>query len=183
MPKSDDRFYLMEFRNRPVMYGDIGSLLRIQGLVVGGGGTFAFLLLPGTDLPTVGNTYMLTEEEWSDYIRRSDDPEILVGTPKVFQRKIRWEISGAIQQKVWAADGFACMYCQRKMGKVLLTIDHFVPLELGGVNDVTNFLTACKPCNKDKGSQHPSEWLELERSFRTLTFIQYREYLKGRNIS
>lgn len=180
MPKSDDRFYLMEFRNRPVLYGDIGSLLRIQGLVVGGGGETAVLLLPSTGImnPVSGGIYELSEEEWSDFIRRSDDPEILVGPAKVFQRKVRWEISGAIQQKIWAADGFECMYCGKKMGQVLMTIDHFIPLELNGANDTTNFLTACKPCNKDKGSQDPKEWCKLKG----IDFEALVDYLKHRKI-
>ena len=33
---SDSRFYQLEFRHRPVLKGDVGSLLQIQGLVVGG---------------------------------------------------------------------------------------------------------------------------------------------------
>jgi 5-methylcytosine-specific restriction endonuclease McrA len=40
-----------------------------------------------------------------------------------------------VQQKVWAADGFQCVYCGAKMGETLLTVDHFVPLELGGANE------------------------------------------------
>jgi hypothetical protein len=185
---SDDRFYLMEMRNRPVLYGDIGSLIRIEGLVVGGGGNEkAILMLPdisppsgiypaGTKLP------IMTAEDWSDFIRRSDDPEILVGLPKIFQRKLRYEISGAIQQKIWAADGFKCIYCGVKMGDRLMTIDHFIPLELGGKNDVTNYLTACKKCNKDKGSQDPKEWI-LSKEWEAENLYQHLvEYLERRVI-
>lgn len=174
---SDDRFYLMEFRNRPVKYGDIGSLLKISGILVTGGGSAAVLRLPGI---TINNCEMisLTEEEWSDFIRRSDDPEILVGPAKVFQRKLRWEISGAIQQKIWAADNFQCKYCGKLMGQAKLTIDHFVPLELGGRNDVTNYLTACASCNKDKGSEDPLSWCARKGVDATVL----AEYLKGRKI-
>lgn len=169
MPSSDDRFYLLEMSNRPVKYGDIGSLVRIEGVLIGGGGAHQLCVLPGTDVSGIWATHELSIEEWSDFIRRSDDPEILVGPkpngsqatlPKIFQRKLRWEISGAVQQKVWTADGFMCVYCHRRMGDVLMTVDHFVPLELGGKNDVTNYLAACKPCNKSKGSQHPEQWLK-----------------------
>ncbi len=51
------------------------------------------------------------------------------------------------------------MYCDKKMGDVQLTIDHFVPLELGGKNDQTNYLSACRKCNKDKASIHPVNYL------------------------
>jgi hypothetical protein len=187
---SDDRFYLLEFRNRPVLYGDIGSLLRIEGVVVGGGGASAVLLLPGLgEEINQAPIHRLTIEDWSDFIRRSDDPEILIGPkpngsnatlPKIFQRKLRYEISGAVQQKVWAADGFQCVYCGRKMGNVLMTIDHFIPLELGGANDVTNFVSSCKPCNKSKGSQDPKVWLTKSECFGTAEDVQ--KYLRNRKI-
>jgi HNH endonuclease len=185
---SGDRFYLLEFRNRPVLYGDIGSLLRISGLLLTGGGASIVLTLPGTvqvlkesavDGKASFPMQELDTEEWSDFIRRSDNPEILVGLPKTFQRKVRYEISGAIQQKVWAADGFECMYCGAKMGQHLLTIDHFIPLELGGANDVTNFVTSCRRCNKDKGSEAPEVWMEGNR-FRSYKVIA--NYLKDRVI-
>lgn len=164
---SGDRFYLMKFNNRDVQYGDVGSLLKIEGIVVGGNGASAVLLLPSSSFPNGGNvTFVhLNDEEWSDFIHRSDDPEILTGgpdgnLPKIFQRKLRYEISGAVQQKVWAADGFKCMYCGRKMGEVQLTIDHLFPLEHGGENEPSNYLSACRKCNKDKGSENPKSWCE-----------------------
>jgi len=166
MSNSGDRFYLLEFRNRPVQYGDIGSLLKIEGIVVGGSGVQAVLLLPSaTQKPDNCHLINLTDEEWSDFIHRSDDPEILVGgpdgnTPKIFQRKLRYEISGAVQQKVWAADGFKCMYCGQPMGKVQLSVDHFLPLELGGKNDPSNYISACRKDNKDKGSEDPVKWCQ-----------------------
>lgn len=190
MPKSDDRFYLMEMRNRPVLHGDIGSLVRIEGVVVGGGGSQAVLLLPGMNQkPESCSIKELTVEEWSDWLQRSDNPEILVGLsldggaplPKIFHRKLRYEISGAVQQKVWAADNFRCVYCGRKMGEVLLTIDHFMPLELGGKNDISNYLTACKPCNKDKGSEDPGEWLKRRHSSSHVSDFQL--HLKNRKIN
>lgn len=173
---SDDRFYLLEFRNRPVKYGDIGSLLKISGLVVTGGGAAAILALPGHgDAVRNGSkVFELSLEEWSDFIWRSDNPEILVGLAKTFQRKARYDISGAVQQRIWAADGFECQYCGVEMGKQLLTIDHFIPLEEGGENNARNYLTACKPCNKDKGSQHPREWKDQATYERLSSYLTAR---------
>ena len=183
MAASGDRFYLLEFRDRPVLYGDIGSNLRISGLVVTGGGAAAVLMLPGhlgalKEACPIGEDSCvreLTLEEWSDFIRRSDDPEILVGLPKIFQRKVRYDISGAVQQKVWAVDGFKCMYCGAKMGNALLTIDHFMPLELGGENAITNYLTACRACNKLNGNSHPTEWPGPRRYETLKRYIESRE--------
>jgi hypothetical protein len=160
MPKSDDRFYLLKFNRRPCFYGDIGSILKIRGIVVAGEATSAILMLPdisGFDLNNIP-AYTLTLEEWSDFIHRSDDPEILIGPSKIFQRKLRYEISGAVQQKVWSADSFTCVYCHRRMGEVQLSVDHFIPLENGGKNDPSNYVSACRKCNKSKGGNDPIVW-------------------------
>ncbi len=80
--KSDDRFYLLEFTNRPARWGDVGSLLRLQGVVIGGGGTGAVLMLPGT-MPKIGeagwsaNWLELSLEEWSDWLQASDSLKFL----------------------------------------------------------------------------------------------------------
>ncbi len=190
--KSDDRFYLMEMSNRPVMYGDIGSLIRLEGVVIGGGGAQAVLMLPGSETVFGAKYYHLTLEEWSDWLTRSDTPEILIGPsltgpqgaslPKIWHRKLRYEVSGSIQQRIWAADNFQCVYCGARMGKVLMTVDHFWPLENGGVNNETNFVSACRPCNKSKGSQAPDEWL-VTRPNAVHTFETLKAYLANRKIS
>jgi len=193
MPKSDDRFYLMKLSGRPALYGDIGNLVRINGIIVGSDSDAMCLFLPDT-MPDICcndtdiNFKELTVDEWSDFIQRTDDPEILVGPkpngqgatiPKIFHRKLRYAISGAVQQKIWAADGFKCLYCAVPMGKTLLTIDHWRPLELGGDNNEFNFVTACKRCNKEKGNRDPEEFCKK----RGLDFAVIEEYLKNRKLS
>jgi uncharacterized short protein YbdD (DUF466 family) len=122
--------------------------------------------------------YTLTNEEWTDFLKRTDDPEVLVMPEKAFHRKLRYQISGHVQQKVWAADGFQCVFCHQPMGKMQLTIDHWVPLELGGVNDTSNYLSVCRKENKDKGSMPPQDWCKLKG----YDFDFYVEYLKNRVI-
>jgi hypothetical protein len=172
------RFYMMETANgRPALWNDIGSEINITGIVVSTGKDSRVLLLPGVPEPSVGMIEELTVEEWSEFIRRSDDPEILAGNPKIFQRKLRFQISGEVQQKIWAADGFKCMYCGIPMGQRLMTVDHFIPLELGGDNDTSNYLTACRKCNKKKGNKHPADFLEQH------VVSALYEYLKRRSKS
>lgn len=177
---SESRFYQLAMRNRPVLQGDIGSLIRIDGLVVGGGGARAILMLPsaGNDATCDVPVLDLSPEEWTDFLQRSDVPEILVGPAKAFHRKSRYEISGLVQQRVWAADGFKCVYCGRKMGDVQLSVDHLIPLEQGGVNDTSNYLSACRRCNKDKGSEDPRTWCERKG----IDFDRLVAYLAARPI-
>jgi hypothetical protein len=176
---SSDRFYQLELRHRPVLHGDIGSLLKIEGLVVGGEGAQAVLLLPSFSFgeKLSKNVFQLSEEEWTDFLQRSDTPELLM-PGKAFHRKVRYEISGAVQQKVWVADGFKCMFCGAKMGNSQLTIDHFEPLESGGKNDPSNYLSACRKCNKDKGGMKAIDWC----TFKGLEYDFFVEYLRTRKL-
>lgn len=181
---SGERFYLLELTHRPAVYGDLGNILKIQGLVIGGEGAQAILMLPGDVLwgenkwPEGANVHTLSLEDWTDFLARTDNPEILIMPGKAFHRKVRYEISGAVQQKIWVADGCKCMFCGARMGKSPLSIDHFFPLETGGKNDPTNFLTACKGCNKKKGSMDPQDWCKLQG----LDFDFFVEYLANRNL-
>jgi hypothetical protein len=67
---SGDRFYELELRHRPAFWGDIGSILKIEGLVVGGEGAQAVLLLPsfafGEKLSK--NVFQLSEDQWSEWL-------------------------------------------------------------------------------------------------------------------
>lgn len=176
---SGDRFYMLDLRHRPALWGDVGSLLKIEGLVIGGEGAQVTFMLPGTAWDNLGHRYFPSVEHWTDWLQRSDNPEILVqgSLEKVFHRKLRYEISGAVQQKVWVADGCKCLYCGRPMGEVQLTIDHWLSLEEGGKNDTSNYLSCCRACNKSKGAMSPRDWCKL-KNLDYDTFVQYLENRK-----
>lgn len=182
---SGDRFYQLALSHRPALWGDVGSLLKIEGIVIGGEGVQSVFMLPDCRLDISASYHRLTTEEWSDWLQRSDNPEILVpnpdgsaSLPKIFHRKLRYEISGAVQQKVWVADGYKCMYCGKKMGEVQLTIDHFIPLEMGGKNDPSNYLSACRKCNKDKGGLAPGAFC----TSRGIGYLGLVAYLQDRKL-
>lgn len=52
-------------------------------------------------------------------------------------------------------DDFQCRYCHAK--DVPLTIDHVIPLALGGTDKPDNLVAACQPCNAGKSSMSPAE--------------------------
>jgi len=163
------RFYQVELTERPAFWDDLGERITLSGIILEGDGVRVTVLLPGARTPEEAmreaisqTTIRPTAEEWSELIQCSDDPKIIeldpTGGVKAIHRKLRFAISGVIQQKVWARDEYRCQYCMRRMGVVQLTIDHLMPLELGGANDTTNYLSACRKCNKRKGNIHPVEW-------------------------
>lgn len=161
---ANDRFYEIKLSNRPAFWGDLGNRLQISGLVLEGEDTQCIVLTPDSSITSLDSIEIITPDsgEWWDIIRVSDDPAIFeldeTGGIKAVHRKVRYQISGVVQQKVWARDGFICRFCYRQMGEVQLTVDHFQPLELGGANDGSNYISACRKCNKRKGNKSPEDW-------------------------
>ena len=165
-----NKFYLDQYPTNPArqpVWADVGNLLKISGVLVQGMGVNLILMLPSGNVASFAQPPEMRRpglEEWSEFIRRTDDPEQFAldadGFTKILQRKAASAISGAVQQSVWARDNFECVFCGRRMGDpyTVLSIDHWVPLELGGKNDTSNYLTACTRCNKDKGSLPPETY-------------------------
>jgi 5-methylcytosine-specific restriction endonuclease McrA len=49
-----------------------------------------------------------------------------------------------------------CAYCGKSRQQ--LTMDHVVPLKLGGAHDVRNVVPACRRCNFSKGAKRLEDW-------------------------
>jgi len=62
---------------------------------------------------------------------------------------------------IYHRDGFCCVYCGAAGEEhgVGLTLDHLVPVELGGSNDPSNLVTACAHCNSAKQALTTRGWL------------------------
>lgn len=52
-----------------------------------------------------------------------------------------------------------CLYCNKQ--STSMTVDHVVPLKLGGTNELSNLVPACSDCNLSKG--HKDVWLWWQR--------------------
>ncbi len=57
--------------------------------------------------------------------------------------------------EILKAYNYECAYC----GNPYESMDHYIPFKLGGANVKDNVVPACWPCNKDKSSKHPIDWL------------------------
>ncbi|NOY94390.1 MAG: HNH endonuclease [Deltaproteobacteria bacterium] len=56
------------------------------------------------------------------------------------------------RENVLRRDGYTCAYCGSQPAHRELTLDHVVPRSRGGETRWENVVTACRPCNNDKGS-------------------------------
>lgn len=60
--------------------------------------------------------------------------------------------------EVLRRDGHRCRYCGRNVDDgATLTVDHVVPTALGGSDDPSNLVAACRDCNAGKASTGPDE--------------------------
>jgi 5-methylcytosine-specific restriction endonuclease McrA len=77
-------------------------------------------------------------------------PEIVILSlydkiPKVNYRYTR--------ERVFQRDNFTCGFCNKKVKRTELTIDHIFPKSKGGETSWTNTITACTKCNLKKGNK------------------------------
>lgn len=61
----------------------------------------------------------------------------------------------ALRLLVFRRDGFVCGYCG---SNDKLEADHIVPVASGGPSILSNLMTACRKCNRSKGSKSLERW-------------------------
>ncbi len=64
-------------------------------------------------------------------------------------------VSKRTRFEVLRRDELTCRYCRSRDNA--LTVDHVVPVALGGSDDPSNLVAACKDCNAGKASASPDE--------------------------
>jgi hypothetical protein len=70
----------------------------------------------------------------------------------------RGKIPRALREEIYRRDEYKCQFCGAEPGQERLTIDHLVPLALGGVDEKTNYVTSCKDCNELKAAMPLTEF-------------------------
>ncbi len=68
-------------------------------------------------------------------------------------------VSKRTRYEVLRRDNHTCRYCGRRPPEVELTVDHVVPVSLGGSDAPSNLVAACKDCNAGKTSSSPDSQL------------------------
>ena len=163
--------------DKPFHLENFGNILKMSGVVFTGESESVLIMLPGNPMIDESDRGELTLEDWGTLVSHLDDPKWFEDNDinKPMHRKVRSAISGAVQQQIWVRDNLRCMYCGKGMGVIQLTVDHFVPLELGGKNEMSNYLSACRACNKEKAAMHPRDYC-MDKN---LDYKGLEQYLKG----
>lgn len=67
-------------------------------------------------------------------------------------------VSKRVRYEVLKRDGYTCKYCGTTADDgAKLTVDHVIPRTLGGSNDPSNLVAACRDCNYGKASTSPDD--------------------------
>lgn len=82
-------------------------------------------------------------------------------------RRLRFEIL--------RRDGHTCRYCGAKAPDVTLTVDHVIPVALGGGDEPSNLVTACAACNGGKSSVPADATIVEDVDATALRFAQAME--------
>lgn len=64
-------------------------------------------------------------------------------------------VSKSLRMEVMRRDNHTCRYCGAAAPDVKLTVDHVMPTTLGGSDEPSNLVTACRDCNAGKSSTPP----------------------------
>lgn len=84
-------------------------------------------------------------------------PHLASNRPNGYQRR-------ALRRKLLAGRRFAaCHYCRFVMHRKELTMDHMIPVFLGGESVLSNLVLACRPCNEAKGRTPYAEFVDARR--------------------
>jgi hypothetical protein len=67
----------------------------------------------------------------------------------------RRAISKRLRYEVLRRDNHTCRYCGGTAPDVALTVDHVTPVALGGSDDPSNLVAACRDCNSGKSATPP----------------------------
>lgn len=79
-------------------------------------------------------------------------------------------VSKRLRYEILRRDNHTCRYCGAQAPDVPLTVDHVVPVALGGPDEASNLVAACKDCNAGKSSTNPGAPLVDDVSMRALAW-------------
>lgn len=88
-------------------------------------------------------------------------------TPKIKRPSSNGDRRWRDAHSLAARDGWNCVFCGDVLDAETATIEHFLPVSMGGPNHLSNKGLACKPCNAEAGHMSVAEKVNLALSKRT----------------
>jgi len=145
---------------------DVGDKIGMTGAVFSdNNGTALLCMFPTQPQPAKVEPLLMDLDEWTRFLRQCDvqETEVLVKDKasgdlvKAILRKSQRTIEQRVSWAVFKRDFYHCRYCAAD--GVPLTVDHLICWEDGGPSIEENLVSACRPCNKNRGNIEYSEWL------------------------
>jgi hypothetical protein len=81
-------------------------------------------------------------------------------------------VSKRLRYEILRRDSNTCRYCGQSAPDVTLTVDHVVPTALGGSDDPSNLVAACKDCNAGKSASAPDAAIVADVDQRAVRWAQ-----------
>ena len=66
-----------------------------------------------------------------------------------------------LKEQLVKKHGNVCQICKNRFPVFKLTLDHIIPLALGGSWNIINLQLACYPCNQKKADNYVDPWDNL----------------------
>ncbi len=138
-----------------------GHEIQITGFFLTEGADKAYVaMFPSEEWPIGAHVERLEmdTQDFEKFLYQSDVLDVELTFPKkAIVRKSQRQIDANVSWAVFRRDGYRCRYCGKN--DVPLTVDHVVTWESGGPSVQENLLSACKKCNRTRGSRGYVEWL------------------------
>jgi len=77
---------------------------------------------------------------------------LLVSYDRVPKRHVRFS-----RYNIYARDNCSCQYCNRRLPRQELNLDHVIPRSQGGISTWENVVCSCHECNRRKGGRTPQQ--------------------------
>ncbi len=141
MPKKESgKSVILEYLNQHV--GEWISNTELRAAAHGKG------LMLTNDVPRT--IRLLRQEGWKIDVR-GDGYVKLTSLEKGTARGMRKAVNEKVRYQIFSRDSFRCKACGRSADDgVKLTVDHVIPVDWGGTNDMLNLITLCDECNRGK---------------------------------
>lgn len=137
----------------------VGKVLRRHGIVEKIGKNYSLLLSRGLTNGQIDELIDLCQKRLDDYISKRGE--------KIFlHRKLSsGYVSGTLRYEVLKSAKFCCELCGISAEEKALEVDHIVPRNHGGTDDLSNLQALCYSCNSMKRDKDDTDFREVRKSY------------------